>query len=164
MNSLITFSVVLAACLSLIQPVKTTPQRIITARILFDGKPILETTTSDNGYPDADAVWDYLKSIKFKPTDEFNKLKIDATAKEVLLSKKENNVHQHEISIEISYGGKATPHNLRLIRVPSDKQGREWTLDPLDVDSEFNLRTISRLLASKLNKPQAIKPWKSRKR
>lgn len=164
MNSLVTFSAVLAVCLSLIQPIAPTPQRLILARILFDGKPILEATTSDNGYPDADEVWNYLKSVKFKPTDEFKKLKIDAAAKEALLSKKENNGDQHEITIEISYGGKAKPRNLKLIRVPRDKRGREWTLDPLDVDSEFNLRTISRLLASKLSDPQATKPWRSRKK
>ncbi|MDG1512367.1 MAG: hypothetical protein P8R31_11765, partial [Mariniblastus sp.] len=81
-----------------------------------------------------------------------------------LLSKKGSNGDLHEIIIEIEYGGKATPRNLKLIRVPSDKQGREWTLDPLDVDSEFNLRTISRLLASKLSDPQATKPWRSRKK
>ena len=164
MNSLVTFSAVLAVCLPLIQPIASTPQRLILARILFDGKPILETTTSDDGYPDADAVWEYLKSIKFKPTDEFKKLMIDATAREAFLSKTGKNGDQHEIIIAISYGGKATPDKLRLIRVPSDKRGREWTLDPLDVDSEFNLRTISRLSASKLNNPQAIKPRKSRKR
>jgi hypothetical protein len=164
MNSLVTFSAVLAVCLSLIQPIASTPQRLILARILFDGKPILEATTSDDGYPDADAVWEYLKSVKFKPTDEFKKLKIDAAAKEALLSKKDNNGDQHEITVEIRYGGEATPDKLRLIRVPSDKRGREWILDPLDIDSEFNLRTISRRLASKLNKPQAIKPWKSRKK
>lgn len=164
MNSLVTFSAILAACISFIQPLEVATQRIITARLLLDEKPILEADTSDNGYPDADAVWGYLKFIKFKSTDEFKKLNINAAAQEALLSKKGSNGDLHEIIIEIEYGGKATPRNLKLIRVPSDKRGREWTLDPLDVDSEFNLRTISRLLASKLSEPQATKPWRSRKK
>ena len=101
--------------------------------------------------------------MKYQPTKEFKKLNVDPNAKEVTLSSKGPKGERIEIVVFVAHGGKATPRKLKLVRAPKDEHGSEWSLDPAWVDGEFNLRSISRELASRLRKPKELKPWGSRK-
>jgi len=155
---------ILAACAFFMWPHEAKAARFIRASVSLNGKMILEGSTSDDGYTDADGVWEYPKSIKFKPTEEFKKLKIDPATKETVLSSKGPRGEAGGTVVDIAYGGKAMPRSLKLVRVPIDERGREWSFDPAEVDGMFNRRLISRELASQLRKPDKLKPWGSGKR
>ena len=128
--------------------------RYVKAEVFLDGKTLLVGSLGDNGQPDADEVWDYLKTIKFKPTEEFLALKIKDDAKEAVLTSKAPKGEPGTIVIDIRYGGKTTTRELTLIRVPRDKNGREWRLDPAQVDKLFGRRFLRRSDAARLKNPQ----------
>ena len=156
--------VILSACAFLMWPREATAQRLVRASVWLDGKVLLGASTGDDGHIDADGVWEYLKRLKLQPTEEFKKLNVDPTAKEVTLSSKGPKGERIEIVVRIAYGGRATPRKLKLVRVPKDEYGGEWSLAPAEVDGMFNLRLINRELASRLRKPKELKPWGTRKR
>lgn len=128
--------------------------RYVKAEISLDGKTVLEGSRGDNGQPDADKVWDYLKTIKFKPTEEFLALKVKDEAKEAVLTSKAPKGELGTVVIDIRYGGKTTTRELTLVRVPRDENGREWRLDPAQVDKLFSRRFIRRSDAARLTNPQ----------
>lgn len=152
---------ILAACALLVWPHEASAARLIRASISLNGKIILEGSTSDDGHTDADGVWEYLKSIKFKPTDEFQALKVDPAAKQAVLSGAGRGVplSDSKVTVSIEYGGKSKFRKLTLIRVAKDAQGREWTLDPPELDAMFGYRLISRREASKLGAPGKVRTW-----
>ncbi len=131
--------------------------RVIVARISLDGKTVLEGSTGDNGWPDADEVWDYLKTIKFEETKEFLGLEVKHDAQEMVLTSNAPRGRLGGVEVYISYGGKAITRELTLIRVAGDKSGREWRLDPAQVDKLFNNRSISRSDAARLRNPRNSK-------
>ena len=138
-------------------PAEGMAARLVRARISLDGKTLLEGSTGDNGRVDADGVWEYLKSIKFKATEHFTALKVDAAAKETVLSSNAPRGQLGTIIVDIAYGGKAMKRKLTIVRVPLDKRGREWSLDPTEVDRMFDDRFIRRSDAARLDNPQNSK-------
>lgn len=126
--------------------------RFVKVTISWDGKPILEGSMGDNGHPDADEVWGYLKELTFKPLEAFPAPEGDA--KEFTLVSNPPQGELGRIVIDVRYGGQARTRELKLVRVPRDEQGRQWKLDPADVDRLFDDRLISRRDAARLAKPQ----------
>lgn len=134
-----------------------TAARVVQADISLDGKVVLEGSTGDNGRVDADGVWEYLKSIKFKATEDFRKLHVDPEAKQAVLSSNAPRGQLGTIILNIRYGGKAITRELKVVRVPIDKYGREWSLDPAQVDKLFDDRLIRRSDAARLDNPRNSK-------
>ena len=134
--------------------------RLVKASVSYDGVVILEGSTSDDGRVDADGVWAYLKTLKFKPTAAFADRKIDpATGKTTLTGAGEGvALADSKITVSIAFGGSAKFRELTLIRVPKDSQGKEWRLDPVQVDDRFASRLISRREAARLRNPGKDKP------
>ena len=102
-------------------------------------------------------MWEHLQSITFNPTKHFKELKIDPTAKEIVLSRKAPRAQLSTIIVDIAYGGRAMKCKLTIDHVPIDKQGRQWSLDPTDVDRMLDDRLIHRSDAAKLGSPQILK-------
>jgi len=80
---------------------------LIRASVMYDGKVVLEGSTSDDGRTDADGVWEQLKQITFKPTADFAALGIDPTAKQTVLTDGRKGVplSQTKLRVDIVYGG-----------------------------------------------------------
>lgn len=150
-------SVLLTAvvCIGFAWPIEVVAARLVQASVSHDGKTILVASTGDDGRVDADGVWDYLKSIKFKPTQHFKDLAIDQTAKRAELKSDAPRGQAGTIVVDVAYGGKAIQRKLTLVRVEPDAQGREWSLDPVEVDKMFSDRLIRRSDAARLNNPKA---------
>ena len=60
-------------------------------------------------------------------------------------------------TIDKRIGGRAIVRELKLVRLPIDRQGREWSLDPTEIDSMFDRRFIRRSDAARLDKPTKSK-------
>lgn len=136
---------------------EATAARYVEANISLDGKVLLTGSLGDDGRVDPDGVWEYLKSMRFKTTDEFQKLDVATDAKEAILTSDAPAGQLGTIVVEIDYGGKAITRNLKLVRRPKDEYGREWSLDPAHVDKLFDERLIHRSDAAKLAKPRNTK-------
>lgn len=136
--------------------------RYVKAVIAVDGNIVLEGSTGDNGRPDTDEVWDYLKTIRFKATEGFRALGVEDDAKEVILTtnalKGQLGITHLGIVVNIRYGGKAMTRQLAVVRVPRDQHGREWRIDPAQVDELFDRRFIRRSDAARLKTPRSSKP------
>lgn len=131
--------------------------RYVRAQVVLDGKVILEGNASDDGQRNADQVWDALKTVTFKPTAEFQSLKIKADLKEVVVKSTSLQGEPSNLKIEVYYGGIAGTHELHLRRVPVDAYGREWQIDSRDVEDLFESRLISRREVGKLSDPKRQK-------
>ena len=151
---------ILAVSAFYIWPGEASAARLIRAEVSYDGKVVLEGSTSDDGHTDADGVWEYLKSIKFKPTDEFQALKVDQAAKQTTLSGAGRGVplSDSKITVAIAYGGESKFRDLTITRVAKGSHGREWMLNPGEVDKWFAYRLISRREAANLRDPAKLKP------
>ena len=151
---------IVAMCALFMQPQEASAARLIRASVSFDGKVILTGSTSDDGHADADDVWEYQKEIKFTPTEAFGALNVDPTAKQTKLVGAGPGVALSDcrITVSIAYGGSSKFRELTLTRVAKDAHGREWMLDPGEVDKWFAYRLISRREAANLRNPGRLKP------
>ena len=154
---------ILVACAIFMESQESSAARLIRAEVSYDGKLVLEGSTSDDGHMDADAAWDYLKTMKFRPTDAFKTLDFDPSVKETVLLGSSKGVKgvalaDCRITVSIAYGGESKFRELTLTRVIKDAHGREWMLDPGEIDKWFAYRLISRKLASELRKPNKLNP------
>lgn len=131
--------------------------RYINAEISIDGEVVLEGPASDNGHADADQVWDYLKTVRLRPAENFSKLQIRDDAKEAILSGDAPKGELGTIVVEIMYGGKVQTRQLKIVRVPRDKQGREWQLDPAQIEELFDRRWVRRSDVARLKNPERSK-------
>ena len=147
----------LVVCATAAWSYEATAARFIRAKVSLDGNTVLEGSWSDDGHVDADGVWEYLKSIKFKTTQHFTDLKIDPSAKEMTLASATKPGQPGSVVVNIAYGGKAFKRQLKLVRVPVDEYGRERTLDAIEVNKMFDDRLIRRSDAAKLANPRQTK-------
>lgn len=136
---------------------EATAARYVEASITLDGKTLLKGSRGDNGRVDADGVWEYLKSIRFKATEDFRKLNVAPDAQETILTSDAPAGQLGTIILDIRYGGKAITRELKLVRVPIDEYGREWSLDAAQVDELFDERLIRRSDAAQLENPKNSK-------
>ena len=126
-------------------------ERYSPAEISLDGKKVLECGGGDNGHPDADEVWATLKTRQFRPAAHFSILPIPDDAKEFIIKSDPPSGELGRIFIEVPHGGHSQTRSLRIIRVPKDKYGHEWMIDPKAVDEMHDWRTITRHQAGSLS-------------
>ena len=150
-----------AAFAIVIAPSQAYAARHIYAEVYYKHKVLLVGEWGDGGKADADTVWGYLKTIKFKPTDAFKNLKVNHAEKRVVLSGGGGSLADSKITVFISYGGKSKFRELSLVRIPKDEQDREWILDPKEVEDMFAYRLIGRRDAARLRYPEKLKTQKS---
>jgi hypothetical protein len=130
--------------------------RYSPAEISLEGKKVLECGGGDNGHPDADEVWATLKTRQFRPAAHFPILQIPDDAKEFIINEDPPRGDVGKISIDVLFGGHSQTRSLRIIRVPKDKFGHEWMIDPKAVDEMYDWRTITRDQAGYLRHPEKI--------
>lgn len=137
------------------------PARHVGAEIALDGVVVLRGSTSDDGHPDADAVWDYqLGQLTYAPTDAFAKLGVPADAVEWTLASAPapaRGARPAQVRVEVRYGGGVTTHELALVRVPRTPNGGEWRVQARDVERLFAGRSITRREAANLTTPARTK-------
>jgi hypothetical protein len=124
--------------------------RLVKMEIRVNGKVVLETSTGDNGHPDADEVWGYLNQTAFAPTEDFPANPAGKDANELVL---QGDPEQGNVELRVRYGGTATTRRLKLIRVPAEN-GRIWKVAPEEIERLFDERTITRREAAQLKTPQ----------
>lgn len=125
--------------------------RFVPATIAIDGKEILRGSASDDGKPDVDEVWGYLRGMAFTPTEEFAKLGLAADASQLLLEKKGE---PKAIVLDLAYGGEVRTWRLELAR-GVDGQGKAcWKLAEPEIERLFSYRLISRSEAARLREPK----------
>lgn len=131
--------------------------RYVPIKVYFDGELILEGNASDDGHPDADAVWEALKQVNLGETDAFIKLFGRDVGDELKIWKKPEGELPMKIRIDVAYGGVAEVTALRVRRQRPDAAGRVWRVHPEDVDNSFNTRLIKRSDAARLANPKRDK-------
>lgn len=143
--------------------------RLVLAEVSVGGEVVLRGSTSDDGEPDADEVWGYLKHLRFAPTDAFAGLGVaaDAEALELLgevrpsTATSERPIHEPTITLDVHYGGVAALRRLSLVRAPSEagggQRGAEWRVAPDERERYFDLRRITRREARLLDDPRRTK-------
>lgn len=125
--------------------------RFIRASLAVDGREILESSTSDDGHPDVDEVWGYLRGLEFTPTAEFEELGLAPDAPKLLLEKKGE---PRAIVLEVGYGGEVRTGRLELERGVDGKGKAFWKLAPAEIERLFPYRLISRAEAARLREPK----------
>jgi hypothetical protein len=137
------------------RPSESFATRLCRADISVGGKVVLECGGGDNGSPDADEVWETLKTRHFSPSEHFTALQIPADAQEFTIRSNppEGGV---AIVVDVPYGGRSETRSLRIIRAPSDTDGPAWMIDPKEVDEMYDWRTITRDQAAYLKHPEKI--------
>jgi hypothetical protein len=125
--------------------------RFVRASIAIDGREILQGSTSDDGDPDADEVWGYLRGIAFTATEELAKLGLATDAAQLLLEKKGE---AKPIVLDLAYGGEVRTWRLSLDRSQNEKGEVRWKLAPAEIERLFPQRLISRSEAARLREPK----------
>jgi hypothetical protein len=128
--------------------------RLVRAEVLLGETSLLLGSTSDDGKPDVDTVWQYLRDLRLQPTEAFTALRderAEAAAEAAgrpqadrwTLRRGEKDPWIH---LRIAYGGRAEVHALTLLR---DEDGA-WRVDPTDLERYADLRWIRRREAAAL--------------
>ncbi len=126
----------------------STALRFVRAHISIDNKVIFEFKTGDDGLPDADEVWDYLRTKEFRSTELFTQLSKDGK----LVERDGNFTFNLGVRIGVDYGGVIEfPAGLRLIKTKSGG----YLMNTEDVEFSFLNRLITRESAAQLKKPRA---------
>ena len=132
------------------------PARLVTASVTIDGALVLQGSTSDDGHPDADAVWGYLVGLELEPREGFAALGLADDATEATFGwlrgvKTEHLGDPPSIELAIAYGGTSTPVILKLVRTAG---ADTWRVAPETVERQFPYRLISRRQAAELEDPK----------
>lgn len=137
--------------------------RMVLAEISLNGEVILRGSTSDDGHPDADEVWGYLKGEFFlHPTENLSiagedreRGRLELHGAPTGLEAGSHGPRYHPtLGLEIAYGGQCELRELSLIRVRTDDDTEAWKVDPETVDRWFAHRRITRREASLLEDPR----------
>ncbi len=147
-------TLIVCLLLCLINAADANASRYVKVEVLLDGKVILRGSASDNGRRDADELWEALKKVDLKPTAEFQKLAVQAAAKEYLIK---SMAADGKVKIAMYFGGVAETVELKIYRVPIDKFGREWRLAAEDINRLAKDRVISPEEVAKVAKRQEKK-------
>lgn len=135
--------------------------RLITVEVLVAGELLLRGTASDDGTPDADAVWAYLRNVALTPTEAFGKLGVAADAKAHTLfgtpipprGGRGELRHERDVVVAISYGGVVETFDVVLQRTKDRNGDDAWRLHPKELEDHFWLRRITRRQAAELERP-----------
>jgi hypothetical protein len=144
--------------------------RYVPAEIRVDGVTVLRASTSDDGSPDADAVWDYQRAtLAYEETEAFAEARkgtavvvreVDGARECILQSPEvvdEDGKQQRRkpiVEVDVSYGGRARVFEARLVERKSADGRAHWLLAVEAVERMFSHREISRREASLLADPE----------
>jgi hypothetical protein len=129
--------------------------RFVPIEIYLNGELILEGNASDDGAPDADAVWDQLGKVNLGETDAFQKLPGAQDQDTVVIESKERDARGDPgVLIDVRYGGVAHTAKLRIHRQPPDRAGRVWRIDAEDAADLFSSRFVRRRDVERLSDPE----------
>lgn len=132
--------------------------RYVPAVVTCDGVEVLRASTSDNGRPDADEVWYYLRGLTFLPTDDFARLGDPAEGKPWRIpaaAKEAEKPLPVRFTVDVAYGGKVELRELLLVPAGEGKAG--WRLAPGEAERWFSHRWIARAAAADLRDPKRAK-------
>lgn len=115
----------------------TTDARAIRGEVLSNGVAMFQASTSDNGSPNVDEVWNYLPELEFQPTQAYLKPLKGHPLGSMVSLEGENN--ERSIELSISYGGRAWIRSLTL----EHKDGA-WRIAAEKVKKEAPYRWIRR--------------------
>ena len=138
-------------------PAAPPAERLVSASIEVDGKVVLRASTSDDGHPDADAVWGYLRAgLEFRPTEDFGSLGVAPEALEVELGWLKSRANAHlgdppKLAVDVAYGGYDEPYQLKLVRASG---AETWRVSPETAERRFPYRRITRAQAAALEQPK----------
>ena len=144
--------------------------RYVPAEIRVDGVTILRASTSDDGSPDADAVWDYQRAtLAYEEADAFAEARKGASvvvrevegARECILQSPDvadtDGKQQRRnpiVEVDVSYGGRAKVFEARLVERKNAEGRSRWSLPVEEIERMFSHREISRREASLLEDPK----------
>ena len=97
----------------------------------------------DNGHPDADEVWNYLKTNGFRVTDDFPKFDTESAGEGIELT--------GDLLLEVHYGGQVNLKSLTVFYEKDVRRDRDWHVAPETVDRYFEFRLISRPTCSQVD-------------
>ncbi len=117
--------------------------RYVPIEIKLGDQVLWEGNASDDGHPDADAVWEALKEAPLRRGPDF-----DANAAKIHFDGDTASL-EGEITIDVAYGGEITVRGVTLKKVATDK-GERWMVPAEFVDKWFWSRQIKRLGAAHL--------------
>lgn len=113
--------------------------RYAPVAIYLNGELILEGNVSDNGSPNADAVWENLKRANLRETVAFQRIQPDKTVKTFELGTRETPVR-----LSVRYGGNIETRQLTIHQQAEDDDKRTWRIDSEDIDRLSQRRLVSR--------------------
>lgn len=122
--------------------------RLVKIRVYVDEVVILEGSTSDDGSPDADKVWNYLREVRLKPTNHFEKFvdKFTTNDDSIELNATGN--------ISVAYGGQKVFKKAVFTKSTDEKGVAQYRLDPELIEKWFDSRLITRREAAGLFSPK----------
>lgn len=132
--------------------------RFVPAVVRCDGVEVLRASTSDNGSPDADEVWYYLRNLTFQPTDEFARLgdpAADGVWRIPAQATDQEKPLPVRFTVDIAYGGRLELRELLLEPAGTGKVG--WRLAPGEAERWFKHRWIARDAVAALRDPKRAK-------
>lgn len=137
--------------------------RMVMAEVSQGERVVLRASTSDDGHPDVDEVWGYLRGMTLEPTADFAALGVDEKSAEFTMRGEPfeggdgSSPRRPTLRLEIDYGGRAQLRELRLLRATTDAGKAGWRIDPAELDRHFSGRWIRRVEAGLLEKPKRSK-------
>jgi len=117
--------------------------RQVGMKILLDDQVLWEAGTSDDGRPNADAVWTSLKEARFQRGRDF------AANEPAIQHDGDDATVKGDVTVHVDYGGEKAVHELTLKRVVTET-GERWAVPEELVDKWFWSRTLSRRHAGDL--------------
>ena len=137
-------------------PPPATAQRAIAITFSVDGEIVLRAGTSDDGSPDADAVWERAAALELRPTEAFAALQVPASESTLALGLLRGRATEHLgdpplLELSVAYGGRTRLSTAELTRVSGTDR---WLLAPETFERYFSIRSISRREAALLDRPE----------
>lgn len=128
--------------------------RMVLAEVLLGDTLLLRGSTSDNGKPHVDHVWEYLRALDLRPTDAFAELRAERTAagaaEGVSAADGDWTLRRGEedpwIHLRIAYGGRVEVHWLSFTPAGDGN----WRVAAADVERYADMRWIRRREAARL--------------
>lgn len=122
--------------------------RLVKVRVYVGEVVILEGSTSDDGSPDADAAWNYLREVQLKPTDRFEEFVDKMTTSDGSLELSATG------KITVAYGGRKDFRKAVFTKSTDEKKEVQYRLDNELIEKWFASRLITRREAAGLLSPK----------
>jgi hypothetical protein len=116
--------------------------RYVPVKVYLNNRLILKGNISDNGLPDADAVWENLKTAELHETEAFKNIQLDKIDKTFRIGS--NGIGENPIRLDVRYGGLTETANLAIHQQSVGVDGPIWRISAAEIDRLFDRRMVSR--------------------